>query len=284
MHPADLADRGLVAGDIARVTGHRGELLVAVEASADLVRGQVFLPMHWGGRSLRGAGVNTLTSGAFDPLSKQPELKLAAVEVAKVELPYGLVAFARLDAGLGPFAALQRLLDEFTYATLALFGREAAFVELVARDRAPPPAVTLEALDAALGFGDGVRELRYADPARGVAKRVRFVDGRLAAARLAGETRAAAWLRDAMLEGASDPAARRLAAAPIERLPAAGAPRGRIVCDCHDVAEDAIRELAQSRSLAEIQARLKCGTQCGSCLPELQRLVAAAGPARAAQR
>jgi assimilatory nitrate reductase catalytic subunit len=32
--------------------------------------------------------------------------------------------------------------------------------------------------------------------------------------------------------------------------------------------------------LADIQARLKCGTQCGSCLPELRRLAAVGAAAR----
>ncbi len=282
MHPADLADRRLVAGDIARVTGRRGEILVAVEANADLARGQVFLPMHWGGRSVRGAGVNTLTSAAFDPLSKQPELKLAAVEVTKAELPYGIVGLARLDAGLGALDALQQLLDRFAHATLALFGRDAAFVEFVARDGNAPAAASLAALDEALGFVAGVRELRYDDAARGVSKRIRFRDGQIGAARLAGETRAAAWLREALLRGVAEPDARRFAAAPIDRVPAAAPPRGRIVCDCHDVAEAELRrELAAAKPLADIQARLKCGTQCGSCLPELRRLAAACSPARA---
>jgi assimilatory nitrate reductase catalytic subunit len=281
MHPADLAARGLAAGDLACVTGRRGEIVVAVEASAELQPGQVFLPMHWGGRAMRGAGVNTLTSAAFDPLSKQPELKLAAVQVLKVELPYGIVGLARLDDGLGALDALQQLLDRFAYATLALFGRDATFVEFVGRDRNAPAAASLAALDEALGFVAGVRELRYDDAARGVSKRIRFLDGRIGAARLAGETRAAAWLREAMLRGVADADARRFAAAPIDRLPTAGPPRGRIVCDCYDVAEAELRrELAAAKPLADIQARLKCGTQCGSCLPELRRLAAAASPAR----
>ena len=32
---------------------------------------------------------------------------------------------------------------------------------------------------------------------------------------------------------------------------------------------------AASKSLAEVQAKLRCGTNCGSCLPELRRKLAA---------
>ncbi|HYN13100.1 MAG TPA: nitrite reductase small subunit NirD [Burkholderiales bacterium] len=55
------------------------------------------------------------------------------------------------------------------------------------------------------------------------------------------------------------------------------APGGRTVCNCFDVAERDIEAfLAASKSLAELQASLKCGTNCGSCLPELRRMAAAA--------
>jgi assimilatory nitrate reductase catalytic subunit len=54
------------------------------------------------------------------------------------------------------------------------------------------------------------------------------------------------------------------------------APRGRTVCNCFDVAQRDIDVfLAASKSLAELQASLKCGTNCGSCLPELRRMAAA---------
>ncbi|HYT48271.1 MAG TPA: (2Fe-2S)-binding protein, partial [Burkholderiales bacterium] len=54
-------------------------------------------------------------------------------------------------------------------------------------------------------------------------------------------------------------------------------PRGRTVCNCLDVAQGEIEAfLAASKSLAELQASLKCGTNCGSCLPELRRMAAAA--------
>ena len=49
--------------------------------------------------------------------------------------------------------------------------------------------------------------------------------------------------------------------------------RGRIVCNCFDVAEAEIRSvLAEGAGLRAIAGALKCGTECGSCLPELKRM------------
>jgi assimilatory nitrate reductase catalytic subunit len=60
-------------------------------------------------------------------------------------------------------------------------------------------------------------------------------------------------------------------------LGAGGAPeRGRTVCNCFDVAESDISAfLGETKSLEALQASLKCGTNCGSCIPELRRMAAA---------
>jgi assimilatory nitrate reductase catalytic subunit len=62
----------------------------------------------------------------------------------------------------------------------------------------------------------------------------------------------------------------------IEIVPDEDAGRGRTLCNCFDVAESEIDAfLVKSNSLPELQASLRCGTNCGSCLPELKRKVAA---------
>ncbi|MBI1942360.1 MAG: molybdopterin-dependent oxidoreductase, partial [Betaproteobacteria bacterium] len=53
----------------------------------------------------------------------------------------------------------------------------------------------------------------------------------------------------------------------------------RAVCACFKVGEPEIRAaLAAGASFARLQRELKCGTNCGSCVPELRRLLAARSP------
>ena len=96
---------------------------------------------------------------------------------------------------------------------------------------------------------------------------------------LAGDIRARDWVlplwRDAQPAAAFG--ARLLAAG--AQPPAAFQPRGVQVCSCFDVGEAQIRATlgtlqgtAESR-LAQLQERLRCGTQCGSCTPALRMLV-----------
>ena len=84
IHPDDAAERGVVEGDIVVVSGERGEVRVRAEVTDAVRRGMVCLPMHWG-RKLAGelGRTNNLTSPRFDPVSKEPDLKYAAVQVAR---------------------------------------------------------------------------------------------------------------------------------------------------------------------------------------------------------
>ena len=135
----------------------------------------------------------------------------------------------------------------------------------------------LAELDRAIG-DDSLRPVSYEDPARAIAKRI-WIDsnGRIAGARLAGDTGAAPWLKEQMQNGVPIPPALALAPRPI------GVPRGRIVCNCFEVSETDIRaEVARGADLPALQRSLKCGTNCGSCVPELRRLCAGHGSLSAA--
>jgi assimilatory nitrate reductase catalytic subunit len=57
---------------------------------------------------------------------------------------------------------------------------------------------------------------------------------------------------------------------------AASTASDRAVCSCFKVGESQIRAaVAAGATFAGIQQDLKCGTNCGSCVPELRRLAAA---------
>jgi assimilatory nitrate reductase catalytic subunit len=222
---------------------------------------------------MSGAGANALTLSAFDPHSKQPELKHAAVEVARVELPYELVALRRLGDGT-VLERLQSLLSRFPLAALSLFGRETAYVMLRARSDRPCEPALLAELDRTIDES-ALRSTNYDDPARGITKRI-WIDanGRIAGVRLAGDTAAAAWLKEQMQNGILIPSALALAPRPV----GSAVPRGRIVCNCFEVSETDIRAaVARGADLSTLQRSLKCGTNCGSCVPELRRLCAGRG-------
>ena len=274
MNARDLELRRLKAGDLVRVKSRRGEVIVVAEASDSVRPGQCFLPMHWGARFMGGRGINALTLPLFDAVSKQPELKHAAVQVAKAELPWRMAVLA-VGNGTSLLDTVQPLLRACDYAAAGLAGRDRDVLTLRLAHPQPLPDAMLAALDAALGLDDPLAVMHYQDSPHGISKRVRVDGGKVAAARLTGETAAFDWLRDVIVEGVDAASLRAWMLAPVARPPAGGAARGRIVCNCLNVAEPAIvAAIAAGASLAALQLELKCGSECGSCVPELKRLIA----------
>jgi assimilatory nitrate reductase catalytic subunit len=292
MHGADMARLKLIDGDLVHVTSRRGSMVLPARASTQVQPAQAFVAMHWGdefvsgrsGSSGRIAGVNALTSPAFCPSSKQPELKHAAVKILKAELPWRLLALAWLPAeqALSVRERIKPLMARHAFAALVPFGRERSGVLLRVADHDPADEAALLEIEALFGLAvPGV--LRYADKRRGQRRTMRLAhagaDQRLEAVVLAGDISAEAWIRPLLQDEQPAQAFGRLLLVPGAKPPAATTVRGRQVCSCFDIGEARIEATLRScegspdQQLAQVQAALKCGTNCGSCLPELKRIV-----------
>ncbi len=292
MNTNDAARRGLVAGEVVKVASRRGELMLRLAVSDDVRSAQCYLPMHWGKLSLAAAGshgINALTISTFDPVSKQPELKHAAVRVDRAELPWSLVAFAYAEHGRDPVAVCDELREiardwsdagGATFASTTLIGSERPGVVLRLAAEKAPERTALEQIDRVLGL-TGLATLAYDDARRNLSRRVRIEDGRLVGVRLAGDLAAEPWMRDFFLSGASVVELRQRLLAGSATAPEGFKARGKVVCNCFNVSEREIIEFCAATSadasgtLAALQVAKKCGTNCGSCLPELRTLVAA---------
>ena len=290
MNANDIARRGLTAGEVVRLASRRGELLIRLAASEDIRSGQCYVPMHWGKLSLAASGshgINALTVPAFDPVSKQPELKHTAVRVERAALPWSLVAFAYVEGGRDPVAVADELREiarelpgdpQGVFASTTLIGSERPGVVLRLAAEKAPERTTLEQIDRVLGLV-GRATLAYDDPRRNLSRRVRVDDDRLAGVRLAGDLAAEAWMRDFFLSGASVAELRQRLLAGSAQAPQGFKPRGKVVCNCFNVAESEIAEFCAgvpgdaAGKLGALQAAKRCGTNCGSCLPELRTLV-----------
>ena len=304
MNANDMARRLLKEGDLVHVTSKRGSIVLPLQASNELGASQAFIAMHWGSEYLSGlssigeplAGVNAITTSAYCPTSKQPELKHAAVKILKAELPWSLLAMAWLSAGesLAARNALKPLMQAFPFTSCVPFANNTPLAGLgAAREgvlfraaaHVVPPDELLVQIEKILGL-TSQDVLHYADKKRGqrrTAKLTRIADhAELTGFLLAGDTSAEAWIKT-VLEGEL-PAQTygRLLLSPGAKAPVAVAARGKLVCSCLNVTDAAIdTHLATAQGnnidrLASLQAALKCGTNCGSCLPELKRMVRSA--------
>ena len=292
MNAQDMARLKLVDGDLVHVTSRRGSLVLPAMASVQVAPAQSFIAMHWGEEFLSGStstgermhGVNALTSPAYCPKSKQPELKHAAIKILKAELPWRLLGVAWLpeDKALQAREQLKALMLAFPFATCVPFGRERSGVLFRAAAYEPAPAEMLARIEGLLGLSaEGV--LHYADKRRGQRRSMRLVrDGanqHLDAFLLAGDISAEAWIKALLQDELSAQAYGRLLLVPGAKAPVAVESRGKQVCSCFDVSDRQITTALAACSgsadmqLLQLQEQLKCGTNCGSCVPELKRIV-----------
>ncbi len=301
MHPQDMARRLIAEGDLVHITSKRGSILAPVQASIEVGLSQVFLPMHWGdeflsGRSNTGerlGGVNALTTPAYCPDSKQPELKHAAVKVLKADMPWSLAALAWLPADkvLARRTDLQALMSQFEFASCVLFGNDAALSEagrtgvmFRAAGSTPPDDTLLAHIEALLDL-QGQDAVRYVDAKRGQRRVVRLqrstVNAKLEGFLLSGDTRAREWMAALLREEqpAQNYGRALLAGGATPPLPVLS--KGKTVCTCFNVSDIAITDTlsrcsgSDAERLGQLQKALQCGTNCGSCIPQLQRMVKA---------
>ncbi|WP_312586595.1 nitrate reductase [Comamonas terrigena] len=306
MHPQDMERSRLQPGQLVAVRSHHGQIVLPVQADTGLGLSQVYLPMHWGSEYLSGrdaqgqavGGVNALTTPAFCPQSKQPELKHAAVSVQAVDLPWSLLARVWLppERVLAARQQLAALLPAFDFASCVPFGENGALEQaagarqgllLRAACATAPDAALLQHVRQLLQL-EGPDLLHYADAQRGHSRTLRlragsgdtagqtWLDGLL----LCGDTRAGGWL-SALLEGDAplQLSSRTLLSPGAEPPSGLASARSVTVCSCWGVGEQAITQTlhhcrgSDAQRLEQLQNQLKCGTQCGSCLPRLRQLV-----------
>lgn len=170
---------------------------------------------------------------------------------------------------------LRPLCDAFPYLSMGLAGRERPALLIRAASAQAPDSALLEQIDRVLGLDEGP-VMAYDDPKRSIGKRVRIDNQRITAIRLAGETLARHWLQTLWLEQRVDASLRRWLLAPLSSEPGKDSTQARdkTLCNCMNVSQNAVMSaIERGLNLNQLKTQLGCGTQCGSCVPEIRRLI-----------
>ena len=306
LHPQDMQALNLKNGDLVHLTSKRGTLLAPAQASDELRPQQAFMAMHWGpgfisGRDHQGkplSGVNAITNSAYCPTSKQPELKHAAVKVLKADLPWKLLAMAWLpaDQALTILQSLRAHMAQFEFASCVPFAADMASQDATMPNTSSPQGVLFRAacseapdmtlvqtLENLLQL-DAQSGLRYADAKRSHLRSIKLnrqhALPQLEAFVMAGDTSAEAWLKTLLqTQQTTEGYGRRLLMTG-QHPPVALKEVGQTICTCVGVKDLAIEAWLKTHpgqedvQLTGLKSDLKCGTQCGSCVPQLKRIIA----------
>lgn len=264
MHPQDALLYGVREGMLARVSSRWGEMVARVQHGGGIARGSLFVPIHWNGQTASDARVGALVNPVVDPVSGEPEFKHTPVRVEEFAVAwYGFVLSRRQPA-----------LDEVTHWT-RIQGRGFQRYELAGRS-----AIADHGAWAARLLGVDATDadwLEYQDRSAGIYRAVHLVDERIEACVFLSprpDLPARAWLASLFLKDQLEDADRvgLLIGQPIAK----GADTGPTVCSCFSVGRNTICDTVREQGLttvAQVTGCLKAGGNCGSCVPEIKKLL-----------
>jgi assimilatory nitrate reductase catalytic subunit len=267
VHPQDAARLGLEQGTIARVRTCHGEALLRVLVSRNQQTGSLFAPIHWSDENSAGGGIGRLVHGDCDPVSGQPDSKATPASIE----PAGLTHFGFLLSRARPAVA------GLPYWTLApMAAGHVLYFAMSSGGGEWDPRTT-----AMLPSGE---RLTLVDDALGIHRAAVLREGRLEAVLYCGigpKLPSPDWLKSCF---ALDPMSAADRRALLAGRPAASQDdEGAIVCVCFQVGalriEAAIRDGALTSEA--VGAACGAGTNCGSCIPELRRMLRSREPAHA---
>jgi assimilatory nitrate reductase catalytic subunit len=269
INPDDATKYGIADGSFARVTTDYGQCILKVAVSPRQQRGMLFAPIHWSEVTASTARVGALVAPFTDPFSGQPENKATPVSIAPYEYVFRGFALSRTELDLPPQVWWARVAITGGYGYLladnADLTRWSSWLRSVA--------------------GDDLAE--YRDPSGGVYRAASFAGDRIETCLFVGPARDAGdWgvVRNLFAAEALADDQRRMLLSGKSMDGLANA--GPIVCACFGVGRTTICDAiaAGANSAAAIGAQLKAGTNCGSCIPELKRLIAQTSVADSGQR
>lgn len=246
---------------MAELSSHWGRMLARVQVDPDQRPGSLFVPMHWSDATGRSARANALVNPALDPISGQPEFKHTPVRVGLLQARWYGFALTREQVDL-PEPAYCVAVRRDGYWRTEIAGAE---------------GVSDWAAWARRHLGQEGEWLDFADPSHGRYRGARILDGRLAGCLFvaaAPDLPRSAWLGGLFNVGALDAGARASLLA--GRPPRVQKDPGETVCACFNVGRNSILDAIRSAGASTVDAigaALQAGTGCGSCLPEISRLL-----------
>lgn len=270
LNPADAAEAGVGEGDLASVTSVHGSAVLRVHCVDAQRRGEVFAPIHWNGETASHARIGAVVHQVCDPYSGQPDMKATSVAIAPVNFPMHGFLISRTRPSLP---------RGFWWARATITrGHATRFAGNVR-------AQQWQAMAHELLGESGGSVVEFDDRTNDVYRAARLRDCELEACLyLSASARLLPgidWLKQQLLEpDINSLACKALLAG---RPPDGAVSSGPVVCACFGVGLAAIEALIASGGATTVEAvgeHLKAGTNCGSCQPEIKKLIASTSGAK----
>ena len=260
INPNSAKQYGLNEGDLVEVSTAQDKIRVIALLDQGIKPKQLFIPIHWNDQFASSARVDTLVAQIVDKVSGQPEFKFTPATLKNIQVATWAVIVSRTEINCEPFNYWHRtVLAEQGYIYRVSLEADFDWQQFIAAKRlieqGPAQAYehyfNTETLDQ--------RFLCYSDQQVEMAifchKQQQL---------LPSNTRLKSILnyqenKDYWSLMTDDNAVEE----------------GKLICSCHRVSEQKIVDaiIDGNQSAEELGQKLKCGTNCGSCIPEINHLI-----------
>jgi len=259
MHPDTAAGADLQSGDLAEVSSRRGAIQVITEIDPGMQPNQLFVPIHWSDQNAHSARVDSLVEEIIDPVSGQPEFKFSRAALRKVETPCWGILVSR------------SALDCSGFISWASAPQQHGFIYQLAASAE---------FDWLGYFSGGNRARAYAqfsDTSNLDQRLIGYSDKQMEVALFSHRDKSAlpakTWMQGLLALNNSTPEHYwQLLSGSDSRQTDSGS---KLICSCFKVSEARIINAieAGAGSSQQLGEQLQCGTNCGSCIPELNSLI-----------
>lgn len=265
LHPNDAARYNILDGELVLATTAYGEMIARAEVTKSQKLGHIFIPMHWTEQLSSKGRVGALVNPVTDPLSGQPESKHTPAMVKPYQPQWYGFLLSRRALNIEDVQYVVKVRGQKFYryelAAETMIDDLSAWARTLLCDNKKAETEWVEYSDikqrkyrGARFVGDMLESCLFISPSLDLPTR-----GWLA--ELFNKSSIELDERMAMLSG-SPPAGREDC--------------GKTVCACFGVGENTIKSAISEKGLSSVKAIGEClnaGTNCGSCIPELEKLL-----------
>lgn len=259
--PSDAARIGLEQGSLAVLENQLGKVCGLVALDEGLPGGQVFTPIHWNNQFSGSGTVCDLIPAITDPVSGQPQSKFAGAVLRPFNTKTWGLLFTSSELALPEINYWSRIAVSNGYLTLL-------------SDKQDPEQLHSTLMPYMQTSGEP--NASYSDPVCGDYRELAVDKTHLQYALFLHKDRTAlpaqSWFSDLGAQQRVEP----------EQLLAGFSANqedvGQLICSCWEIGERQISSAiaAGANSVSALGKKLRCGTQCGSCIPELKQLIGVA--------
>lgn len=270
IHPDDAERLGLIEGQLVEIVSPKGQVMVRIQVDPAQKVGELFIPIHWNDGFASQAVVNELLFSHRDPISGQPEFKQTAVAIKTYEPQWYGFLITRQPVELSGLDYWCQIKGEGCYR-YEIAGRikPENWHEWVLDQVKPWLDYTLQAEDM----------VRFKDPSQGNYRDAIIIHEQLQAVLFISSDKSTysipnhEWVSTLFSQNIlAEDRKSLLSGQPAE----AKLDVGKIICSCFNTGLNTIVDSIKNdgiNSVEDLGEKLKCGTNCGSCVPELGKIV-----------